>query len=90
MLWFYGDPGQKVRRLQGIYAISSKFGKFPNIRVAVAREAYKEACPERRTYSASSVPCKYRVLQGHYTILHTFDRVLRRVGRLVSFTIVTC
>jgi hypothetical protein len=33
----------KVWRLQGIYAISSKFGEFPvNIRVVVAREAYKE------------------------------------------------
>jgi hypothetical protein len=33
----------KVWRIQGIYAISSKFGKFPvNIRVGVAREAYKE------------------------------------------------
>jgi hypothetical protein len=34
----------KVWRIHGIYAISSKFGKFPeNIRVVVAREAYREA-----------------------------------------------
>jgi hypothetical protein len=42
----------------GIYAISSKFGKFPvNIRVVVAREAYKEACIG-----------KYRALQRYYAI----------------------
>jgi hypothetical protein len=41
----YGGPGQKYRdyRAYEVYAISSKFRKFPiNIRVVVAREAYKE------------------------------------------------
>ena len=60
--------------------ISSKFGKFPvNIRVVVAREAYGGLVtgPERRSCSASGVPRKYRALQGHYAIPHTFDRVLR-------------
>jgi hypothetical protein len=47
--------------------------------VVAAREAYGGLVtgPERRSCSASSVPCKYRALQGHYAILHTFDRVLR-------------
>jgi hypothetical protein len=51
--------------------ISSKFGKFPvNIRVVVAREAYGGLVtgPERRSCSASRVPCKYRALQGHNAI----------------------
>jgi hypothetical protein len=67
----------KVWRIQGIYAISSKFGKFPiNIRVVVAREAYKE----RR----SCLPAACLVNTGPYRapryILCTFDRVLRNIS----------
>jgi hypothetical protein len=53
--------------------ISSKFGKFPvNIRVVVAREAYGGLVTglERRSCSASSVPGKYKALQGHDAILY--------------------
>jgi uncharacterized membrane protein YbaN (DUF454 family) len=39
----YGGPCQKYGKYRA-YTISSKFGKFPiNIRVVVAREAYKVA-----------------------------------------------
>jgi len=37
------DPVKSMERLQGIYAISSKFWKFPvNIRAVVARAACKD------------------------------------------------
>jgi hypothetical protein len=40
----YGRPGQSIETTGHIRYISSKFGKFPvNLRVVVAREAYKEA-----------------------------------------------
>jgi hypothetical protein len=47
----YGGPRSKVWRIQGIYAISSKFGKFPvNIGVAslekpIRRPGYRARAP---------------------------------------------
>jgi hypothetical protein len=63
----------KVWRLQGIYAISSKFGKVPvNIRVVVAREAYKETGLQGPS-AVVALPAagigKDRVLQGHHAIV---------------------
>jgi hypothetical protein len=50
------DPGQ-VWRIQGIYAIISKFGKFPvNIRGDVAREAYQEAWLQGSSAVVALVP----------------------------------
>jgi hypothetical protein len=71
----------KVWRLQGIYAISSKFGRFPvNISVVVAREACKQAWLQGPSAAiAPQAAClvntvPYRAIR--YS-LHTFDWVLR-------------
>jgi hypothetical protein len=81
----YEGLGQKYGDYRA-HMLCSKFGKSPvNIRVVVAREAYGGLVtgPERRSCSASSVPCKYRALQGHYattvfSILLTESFVLAR------------
>jgi hypothetical protein len=64
-----------------ILYISSKFGKFPaNIRVVVAREAYREAWLKVPS-PVVALPAVYLVNRGPYRgttlYLHTFDRVLR-------------
>jgi hypothetical protein len=62
----------KVWRIQGIYAISSKSGKFPvNIRVVAVREAYTEDPAKSLRTIAHSVRLQgfalvsYRLLTPH-------------------------